>query len=78
MPTIVAGIDSDRLYPLRTQREVADRVPGLVGDLRVIESLVGHDGFLVEREAVFDLVTEALGLVEATAEDGEDLDQAAS
>jgi homoserine O-acetyltransferase len=78
MPTIVAGIDSDRLYPLRTQRDVADRVPGLVGDLRVIESLVGHDGFLVEREAVFDLVTEALGLVEATAEDGEDLDQAAS
>jgi homoserine O-acetyltransferase/O-succinyltransferase len=83
MPTIVAGIDSDRLYPLRTQREVAERVPGLVGDLRVIRSLVGHDGFLVERDAVFALVTEVLDLVpaaddEADDEADDDLDQAAS
>lgn len=64
---VVAGIDSDRLYPLHTQAFVADAVPGTVGGLRVIPSPHGHDGFLVEREQVFELVTETLGLALATA-----------
>lgn len=69
MPTVVAGIDSDRLYPLHAQRLVADHAPGVVGGLRVIESPYGHDGFLVERDVVFALVTEtlALGLADAEA-----------
>ena len=61
-PLIVGGIDTDRLYPLHQQERIARRAPGTVGGLRVIESPFGHDGFLVERDAVFALVGEALEL----------------
>lgn len=30
-PTIVGGVDSDRLYPLRQQQEIADLIPGATG-----------------------------------------------
>jgi homoserine O-acetyltransferase/O-succinyltransferase len=59
-PTIVAGIDSDRLYPLRQQAEVADAVPG-AGDLRVVTSPYGHDAFLIEVDQVSKMVAELLG-----------------
>ena len=49
--TVVAGIDSDRLYPLHQQQELADLVPGADG-LDVVHSVHGHDGFLVEQEQV--------------------------
>jgi homoserine O-acetyltransferase len=62
MPFVVVGIDTDRLYPLHTQRSVAELAPGTVDGLRVIASPYGHDGFLVEREQVFALVTETLEL----------------
>jgi homoserine O-acetyltransferase len=55
----IAGISSDRLYPLRLQWELA-KILG-AGDIKVVESLVGHDGFLVEHEAVGAVVREALG-----------------
>jgi homoserine O-acetyltransferase len=55
----VAGISSDRLYPLRLQRELVELLGA--GDVRVIESLVGHDGFLVEHGAIGDVMAEALG-----------------
>jgi homoserine O-acetyltransferase len=55
----VAGISSDRLYPLRLQVELAELLGA--GDVAVIESGVGHDGFLVEQEPVGALVREALG-----------------
>ncbi|MEV8440990.1 homoserine O-acetyltransferase [Actinosynnema sp. NPDC051121] len=58
--TIVAGIDSDRLYPLRQQAEVADAVPG-AGDLRVVTSPYGHDAFLIEVDQVSKMVSELLG-----------------
>ena len=61
-PLIVGGIDTDRLYPLHQQERIARRAPGTVGGLRVIESPFGHDDFLVERDAVFALVGEALEL----------------
>ena len=61
-PLVVGGIDTDRLYPLHQQERIARRAPGTVGGLRVIESPFGHDGFLVERDAVFALVAEALDL----------------
>jgi homoserine O-acetyltransferase len=68
VPLVVAGIDSDRLYPLHTQAFVADHAAGTVGGLRVIPSPYGHDGFLVEREQVFALVGETLDLaLHATA-----------
>lgn len=55
-PTIV-GVESDRLYPLHQQAELAD----LLGvDLRVIRSGRGHDGFLVETDQINAVMTEAL------------------
>ncbi|MFM7059920.1 MAG: homoserine O-acetyltransferase [Actinomycetes bacterium] len=56
----LAGITSDRLYPLRLQEELAAHIPNVTG-LTAIESEAGHDGFLVEHEAVSALVRAALG-----------------
>ena len=57
--TVVASIDSDRLYPLRLGEEVAAGVRGC-GGLDVVSSPHGHDGFLVETSAVADLAGELL------------------
>ena len=61
LPVIVGGITSDRLYPLRLQEELAELLPGCDG-LNVVESLCGHDGFLVETEAVGELIRQTLEL----------------
>jgi homoserine O-acetyltransferase len=63
---VVAGVDSDRLYPLALQREIADLIPTTVGGLRVVHSDHGHDGFLIQRDAVGLLVKETLALVDRT------------
>ena len=56
---------SDRLYPVRLSREIADGVPGAL-PLRVIDSPYGHDGFLIETGAVAEVLSELLAeLVEA-------------
>jgi len=55
----VAGISSDRLYPLRLQQELAERIPTASG-VAVIESNHGHDGFLIETEAVGKVLSGAL------------------
>ena len=56
----VAGVDSDRLYPLRLQRELVDLLPGRP-DLRVISSVSGHDGFLIEADQIDAVIAGALG-----------------
>ncbi len=61
VPVVVGGITSDRLYPLRLQQELADLLPGCTG-LNVLESIYGHDGFLVETEAVGRLIRRTLEL----------------
>ncbi|MCV7269804.1 homoserine O-acetyltransferase MetX [Mycolicibacterium doricum] len=61
VPAIVGGVTSDRLYPLRLQQELADLLPGCAG-LEVVDSIYGHDGFLVETEAVGKLIRRALEL----------------
>ena len=60
--TLIAGIDSDRLFPLTGQAQIAENLQcELVGGgLRVIESAYGHDGFLIEREIVGPLLTSLL------------------
>ena len=63
VPVVVGGITSDRLYPLRLQQELADLLPGCSG-LNVVESIYGHDGFLIETEAVGQLVRETLTLAD--------------
>jgi homoserine O-acetyltransferase len=57
--TIVAGIDSDRLYPLAQQAELAAGIPG-AGDVRVVSSPYGHDAFLIEVAQISTLVKELL------------------
>ncbi|MGK2869052.1 MAG: homoserine O-acetyltransferase MetX [Mycobacterium sp.] len=59
VPVLVAGITSDRLYPLRQQQELADLLPGCPG-LDVVDSIYGHDGFLVETDAVAPLIRQTL------------------
>ncbi|MFF3847793.1 homoserine O-acetyltransferase [Streptomyces sp. NPDC002328] len=56
-PTLVAGVDSDRLYPLSQQAELAAGIPTADAP-RVVESPYGHDGFLIETEQVAALVSE--------------------
>lgn len=44
--TLVIGIDSDLLFPVREQEYLATYIPGATWD--TLSSLHGHDGFLVE------------------------------
>ncbi|OMC46421.1 homoserine O-acetyltransferase [Mycobacterium sp. IS-2888] len=59
VPVVVGGITSDRLYPLRLQEELAELLPGCTG-LQVVDSPYGHDGFLLEFEAVSDMIRKTL------------------
>ncbi len=65
VPAVVGGITSDRLYPLRLQEELVELLPGCAG-LEVVESICGHDGFLVESDAVGDLIRKTLDLAGET------------
>jgi homoserine O-acetyltransferase len=57
--TVVAGVDSDRLYPLRQQAELAAGIAG-ADRLRVVTSPHGHDAFLIEAAQVSELIRELL------------------
>ncbi|MDT5265162.1 MAG: homoserine O-acetyltransferase/O-succinyltransferase [Mycobacterium sp.] len=61
VPVVVGGITSDRLYPLRLQKELAELLPGCTG-LNVVDSIYGHDGFLIETDAVGELIRLTLEL----------------
>ena len=63
VPVVVGGITSDRLYPLRLQEELAESLPGCT-ELHVVDSACGHDGFLVESEAVGELIRKTLELAD--------------
>ena len=63
VPVVVGGVDSDRLYPLRLQQELADLIP-TADKLHVISSPYGHDGFLLEVDAVAALVRRTLSLAQ--------------
>ena len=61
VPAVVAGITSDRLYPLRLQAELAELLPGCDG-LQVLDSDCGHDGFLLDTARVGELIRQTLDL----------------
>lgn len=54
-PTLVVGVGSDILYPLREQEELARLIPG--ASLEVLDSPFGHDSFLIEREAMSEILS---------------------
>ncbi len=56
----IAGISTDRLYPLRLQYELAELL-ARAGGVDVIDSLDGHDAFLTETEAVGKVIRRTLG-----------------
>lgn len=57
--TIVAGINTDRLYPLSQQVELATGIP-TSGPAEIVESAHGHDGFLIEVDEVGELARKLL------------------
>ncbi len=61
VPLVVGGIDTDRLYPIGSQAEIAEAVPTCAG-LDVVTSPYGHDGFLIEADGVGVLVRRTLAL----------------
>ena len=57
--TSVAGITSDRLFPLAEQQVLADGIPA-ADTVRVVRSDFGHDGFLIEAPQVDTLLADLL------------------
>lgn len=55
-PALIVGINSDLLYPLAEQKELAALLPN--ARLEVLESACGHDAFLIETSHLNQLVTE--------------------
>ncbi len=55
---VVAGVDTDRLYPERLSDEIAALRPGTTQ--RRVSSRFGHDGFLIEIERVGEIIVDAL------------------
>ena len=61
-PLVVVAVDSDRLYPVADSRRIVAAAPAAVGGLRVVTSVSGHDGFLLEFDQIAPLVAETLAL----------------
>ncbi|MDQ3842455.1 MAG: homoserine O-acetyltransferase [Bacteroidota bacterium] len=57
--TLVIGIQSDILFPIKEQQFLADTIPG--AELKIIDSSYGHDGFLLEYEQIENAIKEFLG-----------------
>ena len=55
----IVGLDGDRLYPIRQQRELAFLAP-VATDVQVVHSMYGHDAFLVDVEQTGAFVATAL------------------
>lgn len=55
MPTLVLGIDSDRLFPVSQSHALAQHIPGSLSgrsEAHILHTPYGHDGFLIEAEVV--------------------------
>ncbi|WP_294677019.1 homoserine O-acetyltransferase [uncultured Fluviicola sp.] len=58
MPALVIGIDSDLLFPISEQEELADKLQN--ARLIRLQSDFGHDGFLVETETLTNYIKQFL------------------
>jgi homoserine O-acetyltransferase/O-succinyltransferase len=54
MPALVVSVDSDVLYPPREQAELAGSLPE--ARYEVLHTPAGHDGFLIETDALSDMI----------------------
>ncbi len=57
--TLVIGISSDILFPIQEQIFIAKHIPN--GKYEIIDSLYGHDGFLLEYEQIEKVINPFLG-----------------
>jgi homoserine O-acetyltransferase/O-succinyltransferase len=55
---MIVGIESDILFPLEEQRSLARKIPGAF--LRILNSIYGHDGFLIEYDVLDQEIREFL------------------
>lgn len=53
--TLVIGITTDILFPLNEQKFIAENIPN--AEFKAINSLYGHDGFLLEFEQIQKLIS---------------------
>ena len=53
-PVHVIGIDSDVLYPVSEQEELADALPN--AQLSIVRSDDGHDGFLLAQNEIGPII----------------------
>ncbi len=58
IPALVIGIDSDLLFPIKEQEEIANQLPNAT--LVRLQSDFGHDGFLVEIEILTNHIKQFL------------------
>lgn len=54
MPALVVSVDSDVLYPPHEQRELAELLPQ--ARYEVLHTPAGHDGFLIETDALSEMI----------------------
>lgn len=59
--TSVIGISSDILFPVSEQQFIASNIPN--AHFHAIDSLFGHDGFLLEYEKIEKIISEATKLI---------------
>ncbi len=55
----IAGMSSDWLYPVRLQQELGELIP-TSSTVEIVQTISGHDGFLVESDAVGGILRRAL------------------
>lgn len=60
-PVLVVGMNTDLIYPIKEQEELASFIPG--SSLKIIDTPDGHDGFLLEQDQVAALTVEFLDSV---------------
>jgi len=56
--TLIIGISSDLLFPVKEQQFLAAHIPG--ARLEVIDSIYGHDGFLLENDRITSLLNDLI------------------
>lgn len=56
--TLIVGINSDILFPVEEQKELAEHIPN--AELEIIDSIFSHDGFLIETKILEQIIIKFL------------------